>query len=115
MYCEILKSEISLATGREKADNVPSVQLSGPADISETYIIDRSFRIDYYYKISRIASLDELDIVKDELVDRFGPLPSSTQMLLSVARVRVLFRGVPIKNIYIGDSSLVFTLSNLGR
>ena len=68
MYCEILKSEISLATGRENTDNVPSVQLSGSADISETYIIDRSFRIDYYYKISRIASLDGLDIVKDELV-----------------------------------------------
>ena len=115
MYCEILKSEIDRATGRDKADDMPSIHLSGSADISDAYIIDRSFRIDYYYKISRIASLGDLDIIEQELVDRFGPLPGSTQMLLSVARARVLFRGAPIKNIYIGDGSLVFTLSNLGR
>ena len=115
MYCEILKSEIDRATGRDKADDMPSIHLSGSADISDAYIIDRSFRIDYYYKISRIASLGDLDIIEQELVDRFGPLPMSTQMLLGVARARVLFRGAPIKNIYIGDGSLVFTLSNLGR
>jgi transcription-repair coupling factor len=115
MYCEILKSEIDRVTGRDNADDMPSIHLSEPADISDAYIIDRSFRIDYYYKISRIVSLDDLDIIEKELLDQFGPLPMSTQMLLNVARARVLFRGVPIKNIYIGDGSLVFALSSLGR
>ena len=113
MYCEILKSEIDRATGRENTDDMPSIHLNEPADISDAYIIDRSFRIDYYYKISRIVSLGDFDMVERELLDQFGPLPMSTQMLLSVARARVLFRGAPIENIYIGDGSLVFTLSNL--
>jgi transcription-repair coupling factor (superfamily II helicase) len=77
--------------------------------------VDRSFRIDYYYKISRIASLGDLDVVERELINRFGPLPTSTQMLLSVARARILFHGAPIKNIYIDNGSLVFSLSNIGR
>ena len=115
MYCEILKSEIDRATGRDKEGDMPSIHLSDPAEISDSYIIDRSFRVDYYYRISRITSLGDLDIVKQELLDRFGPLPKSTQMLFSVARARVLFRGAPVKNIYIGDGSLVFALSNLGR
>ena len=50
-----------------------------------------------------------------ELIDRFGPLPVSTQVLLGVARARVLFRGDPIKNIDIDSGSLVFSLSNIGR
>ena len=115
MYCEILKSEIDRATGRDKEGDMPSIHLSDPGEISDSYIIDRSFRVDYYYRISRITSLGDLDIVKQELLDRFGPLPKSTQMLFSVARARVLFRGAPVKNIYIGDGSLVFALSNLER
>ncbi|SVA10511.1 uncharacterized protein METZ01_LOCUS63365, partial [marine metagenome] len=115
MYCEILKSEIDRVSGRKNVDDVPSIHLSSPAEISNAYIVDRSFRIDYYYKISRIVSLDDLDVIERELIDRFGPLPISTKMLFGVARARVLFRGAPIKNIYIDKSSLVFSLSNIGR
>ena len=115
MYCEILKSEIDRVAGRVSAFDPPSIHLSVQAGISDAYIKDRSFRIDYYYKISRINSLDDLDIVERELVDRFGSLPTSTKMLLDVARARILFCSVPIKDIYIGAGSLTFSLSGLGR
>jgi len=115
MYCEILKSEIDRVAGRKNTADSPSIHLSDPAEISDAYIADRSFRIDYYYRISRVVSLGDLDVVEMELIDRFGPLPVSTQVLLGVARARVLFRGAPIKNIYIDSGSLVFSLSNIGR
>ena len=42
MYCEILKSEIDRATGRDKEGDMPSIHLSDPAEISDSYIIDLS-------------------------------------------------------------------------
>jgi transcription-repair coupling factor (superfamily II helicase) len=38
------------------------------------------------------AALEDIDTLRDEIEDRFGPLPAAVEALLSVQRVRVKLR-----------------------
>ena len=114
LYCEILKEEIDRVNGSEKKVFSPIVVLDSLAEISDEYIQDRSVRIDYYFKISRIKKKKDLLVLKNNLIDRFGSLPKELDRLLGVALAKILFKKTNIVKIEIKERSLSLTLSGLG-
>jgi transcription-repair coupling factor (superfamily II helicase) len=51
-------------------------------------------RLVLYKRLATVESLDELDRLQEELVDRFGPTPEPTQALLACHRLRLT--GMPL-------------------
>ncbi len=70
----------------------PSVQLDLPlqAGIPRDYIENEELRLQLYRRIAGLGSLGELDDMAEELVDRFGPLPSEVHDLLFQVKVKLL-------------------------
>ena len=54
-----------------------------------------------------------IDAVRDELLDRYGPLPAPAQALLAVARFRLLARSKEVTEIIMAGTSVRFSPADL--
>jgi transcription-repair coupling factor (superfamily II helicase) len=66
----------------------PSVELPVDAYIPESYVEDVSTRLAVYERLVRLSRLEEIEEVRKELEDRFGPLPQEVQDLLLAVDLR---------------------------
>ena len=72
------------------------------------FINSSSERLNLYTKLNKIAQLDELNLFKSELIDRFGALPNIVDELLRSIELRWLSAELGFdkiilkKNIFIG-------------
>ena len=60
------------------------------AFIPESYISETRLRIDAYRKVASASTEKEVDLLEDEMQDRFGPLPDQVISLLLESKVRCL-------------------------
>ena len=65
------------------------VNLRIPALIPEDYLPDVQSRLILYKRLSSVQSEDELDELKVEMIDRFGPLPDPINNLIRLARIKL--------------------------
>ncbi|MBQ8497873.1 MAG: transcription-repair coupling factor [Clostridia bacterium] len=91
MYLKILNDAILEEKGivpKEKTECV--VNIGRDSYIPETYIPSPTQRIDIYKKIASIENTDDVDDIADELLDRYGEMPTSVENLLSISLIRAL-------------------------
>ena len=91
-YVRLVKEAVEALRGGSPLDKPiqPRVELGVDAFLPEDYIQDGLTRISLYQRISRTRSTAEVDSISQELVDRFGPLPAATKMLLAVTEIGLL-------------------------
>ncbi len=100
LYTEMLEHAVrSLKKGKEPDLSRPlnvatEVNLHAPALLPETYCGDVHERLVIYKRLANCATDEELERLIEELVDRFGPLPDPTRVLLECHRLRI--QGAPL-------------------
>jgi transcription-repair coupling factor (superfamily II helicase) len=87
----------------------PELNIGASGRLPDTWIPEDDVRLSLYARLSRIAEFAELDAFEDELADRFGPLPSTTDRLMTRARIRIAARAAQIKRIDAGAASIALT------
>ncbi len=80
-------------TGRRKR-TPPEVILDLPAHLSDGYVPDEAVKLELYRRLARAEAPSEIQAVREELRDRFGPLPDDAERLLLVSELRAL--GAPL-------------------
>tara|TARA_Y100001970_G_scaffold169589_1_gene207323 strand:- start:684 stop:1277 length:594 start_codon:yes stop_codon:yes gene_type:complete len=102
MYCNLLSEELKK---KDRNSGVfysePEVSIDASSSISKKYISTTALRIDYYYRIARARSLDEIQTIEEELFSGFGEVPEQTKTLFQIARIRVLYTTTPVEKINI--------------
>jgi len=68
----------------------PEVVLDRPAHLSDEYVPDEAAKLELYRRLARAEAASEIEAVREELRDRFGPLPDDAQRLLLVSELRAL-------------------------
>ncbi|MHB8950070.1 MAG: transcription-repair coupling factor, partial [Rhodoferax sp.] len=66
------------------------INLHAPALLPNDFCGDVHLRLSFYKKLATAQSTQQIDALLEELVDRFGKLPSQAQTLIDVHRLRVL-------------------------
>ena len=61
-----------------------------PAGIPLRYVADAKQRIELYRKLAEVMDEEDVNKLKGELRDRFGPLPTAVELLLQVSVLKVL-------------------------
>ncbi len=98
LYCQLLKESIARLKGQKpnrpapvtlKLDFLTDESGHSLARIPASYIPDHPLRTRAYQKIAGATELPELEALRGELRDRFGPLPREVRLLLEVAEVRL--------------------------
>ena len=91
MYLKILNEAVLEEKGitpKEKTEC--DINIGRDSYIPEKYISSPAQRIDIYKKIAAIENEADVDDIADELLDRYGDLPSSVETLLSISLIRAL-------------------------
>ncbi len=65
------------------------VEFDRPALLGNDYVSDNVERLNLYRKLAEATSVEEIEDWKDEIEDRFGPLPDEAQNLMTAARIKL--------------------------
>ena len=91
LYVKLLEDAVSTyKVGTQERKPEPRVEINVDAFLPATYISDTRQKIVFYQKVAAVESLDHIAEAREELSDRFGPLPTSAENLLNVAHVKLL-------------------------
>lgn len=105
LYNEMLAEAVaSLKAGREPdllnpVNVTTDINLHAPALLPDDYCGDVHLRLSFYKKLATAKTSDHIDRLLEELVDRFGKLPTQAQTLLDVHRLRVLSQPYGVQKI----------------
>lgn len=119
LYHHMLSEEIT----RQKAllsgikaetseDWSPQIITGIPVMISENYVQDLGVRLGLYKRIGSLKTAEEIFEMKAELTDRFGPLPSEVENLLSVVEIKEICKEAGISKIEAGAKGMLISFHN---
>jgi len=114
LYSKILKEAILNLKGeevdvRESID--PEIKLGISAFIPDHYIPDVGERLVLYQRFAAISSMEETDLLIEEVRDRFGPLPREAVNLAELMRVRALLREYGVVRAEFANKKLLLSFS----
>jgi transcription-repair coupling factor (superfamily II helicase) len=84
------------------------VELPIDAHLPHDYIPGERLRLEAYRKIAGITHETEVAAVRDELLDRYGPLPDEVENLLAVASLRAHLRATGISDVTLQGNHVRF-------
>lgn len=100
LYCQLLENAVRAAKKLPVRSFLDvTIELPWSAYLPHDYVAGERFRIDAYRRLARIESLDGLTEFRDELRDRFGPLPEPAENMIDLAELRLLAQIWQIDNI----------------
>jgi transcription-repair coupling factor (superfamily II helicase) len=113
MYSDMLTRAVrSLKAGKEPDLTAPlaattEINLHAPALLPADYCGDVHERLTLYKRLADCASLEALEALHEELVDRFGKPPPAAKALLEIHRLRILSAPLGISRIDSTDTATV--------
>jgi transcription-repair coupling factor (superfamily II helicase) len=111
LYMELLERAVAALKSGKQADLEapmdagPEVELHVPTLIPEDYVPDVHLRLMLYKRIAGTPSREELDELKVEMIDRFGPIPPFAQSLFRATYLKLRAAALGIRKIDAGASS----------
>ncbi len=110
MYLRWLEEEVRALQGkgdtRWGAGVPPEVVLDLPAHLPDGYVADHAAKLEVYRRLARVERPGEIPAVREELRDRFGPLPPEAERLLLVTELRALGARTGLETVLVrGDEA----------
>ena len=116
LYVSLLKKAVDSLRGAEPEPELePEINLKIAALIPDTYITDSRYRVGFYRRLSAAQSEEDLGEVRDELRDRFGPIPPEVENLVEVLRLRRRMQKLGIKDLAFDGKELVLIFAERTR
>jgi len=75
------------------------VELPVNAHLSEIYVPGERLRLDLYRRLADVADNAAVESIREELIDRFGPLPDEAISLLNVAALRAFAKSLGVREL----------------
>ncbi len=112
MYCQLLDEAVKeLKTGKPVVEKPePMIEINVEAYIDGGYIDDAMHKIEIYQRIAAIRNEEQINMLLDELIDRFGEPTPPVMRLIDVARVKNYARDLGVRSIIKNNFFLELTL-----
>ena len=79
------------------------------------YVPDMRLKIDLYRRLTRISGDRDLQDFRSELIDRFGPLPTPAERLLSLVELKIDAAVWQFHSIHLEGRDVVLSYANRER
>lgn len=101
LYCQLLSEAVAELKGKIPAEEEQetAVKLPWDAYFPLHYVPSETMRLQLYRKLAECGDDKDIELLKEELVDRFGPVPPAAAALLEGARIRQLARAARLKEV----------------
>jgi transcription-repair coupling factor (superfamily II helicase) len=109
-YLEMLQETIDELRGQpHQAEVDPEIRLPVAARLTEEYVPEVGQRLVLYKRLASCRDDAEVDRIRDELLDRFGPLPAEAENLVEVIRLKIRARRLGVASIDQKNGEIVLT------
>jgi transcription-repair coupling factor (superfamily II helicase) len=108
LYLRWLEETVKALRGQGRAETLapPEVVLDRAAHLPDSYVPDDEAKLDFYRRLARAVRPGEIESLRDELRERFGPLPEEADTLLHMARLRALGAVLGLQHVLVrGDEA----------
>ncbi|MEI8343229.1 MAG: helicase-related protein, partial [Verrucomicrobiota bacterium] len=129
LYCQLLKQAVSKLKGEKVKPRIEVVLrldfvvtneaewgLSGnetkkncPAFLPTAYVGEAQTRIQAYRKLAGIVTQEQLDSLRKDWRDRFGPLPESVENLLVLSEIKITAGNRKIQRVEVRENKLMLS------
>jgi len=117
LYCKMLNDAVRTMKGdtveEETFDTTVDVDMD--AFIPATYIKSEFQKLDVYKRIAEIEDEEEFLDMQEELLDRFGDIPSSVNNLLNIALIKSMCHSVYITSMIHKNDQVKLVMYNKAR
>ncbi|MGH7523881.1 MAG: transcription-repair coupling factor [Gemmatimonadales bacterium] len=108
LYLRWLEETVTALKGRVdgEAPQPPDVVLDLPAHLPDGYVPDDGIKLDLYRRLARASAPGDIDELRTELRERFGPLPAEAEALLDMSRLRTMGARLGLQHVLVrGDEA----------
>jgi transcription-repair coupling factor (superfamily II helicase) len=107
LYTEMMEKAVSELKGEVVAPEVePEIRLDIPAYFPESYIPDANQRLLFYKRLASVGNPLELEELKEEIRDRFGPTTPVVENLFLVMELRRVLKEFLVQQISVADGKV---------
>jgi transcription-repair coupling factor (superfamily II helicase) len=110
MYLRMLEETVQrLMSGDAAPKLVPSdVTIDTPNYLPDDYVVSQDAKIDIYKRLARFVDPADIEALRTELRDRFGPIPAPAEAMLALAQLRIIGGAMGIEGILVrGDDARI--------
>ena len=100
LYCQMVTEAVSEMKGEEQ--KAPSeIKLDVPVDafLPKDYVSKEELRLEAYRRLAGITTDTQVDDLRTEWEDRYGPVPAAAEALLMVGRLRAECHRIGLRDI----------------
>ena len=110
LYRNVLKRALAVADGKHLPDEwTADIALGIEGIVPPEYVPEPELRIDLAYRFDRIREESELDVLRAEIEDRFGPLPRRLDVGFRIAHLRLQCFEAGIRRLDGGPKAIAAT------
>jgi transcription-repair coupling factor (superfamily II helicase) len=89
------------------------VELPINAHLSEEYVPGERLRLDLYRRLADVRTKEDVESIREEMIDRFGELPTEALALLDVAELRAFAKSHGVREVVAAGKYLRLSPLNL--
>jgi transcription-repair coupling factor (superfamily II helicase) len=99
----------------EETEPEPEMKIELPIDahLPSDYVESERLRLEMYKRLAGVTDEAGITGVRDELADRYGPLPPQAEALLAVARFRLKARAHGVAEVIVAGNMIRFSPADL--
>ncbi|MBK7405465.1 MAG: transcription-repair coupling factor [Phycisphaerales bacterium] len=117
MYCRLLEE----AVHQLKHDRPLEQPSATKVDIGLTGVLPKAYipsdqrRLEAYRRLATATSTAELDKVRTDLLEAYGPVPKQAERLLQLAELRIAAAALGVNTVTVRERDVVFRCAQAGR
>lgn len=93
----------------------PTIDLPLDALLPEDYVMEDPLRLGIYRRMAGLTTVQQVEEMRQELQDRFGPLPEAAGNLVYLLRLKILATQAEVATISTEGDKIVIGLGSLGE
>jgi transcription-repair coupling factor (superfamily II helicase) len=110
LYLRMLEETVKRVMRGDNAPPPPpaDVSVDVPAFLPDDYIASQDVKLDVYRRLTQVTDAGAIAEVRDEMRDRFGPLPDPAEAFFRVAALRLVGGALGVEGILVrGDEARI--------
>ncbi len=102
LYCQLVTEAVAELNG-QVAEEVVEMKLDLPIDanLPPEYVGAETQRLEAYRRLAAVTSDQEVEDIRTEWADRYGPIPEVANRLLEVARLRAACSRIGVRDLVV--------------
>ncbi|MFT8394941.1 MAG: transcription-repair coupling factor [Propionibacterium sp.] len=111
LYLRLVGEAVAEYKGDSAAEEQPTIRIELPIDahLPVDYVESERLRLEMYKRIAEVRCTEQIEELRQELIDRYGPLPAQANSLLELADFRRQCREVGVTEVMAQGNNIRFS------